>query len=161
MPKDIAILKRINYSSQSEVARRNIGKTDFVFSVFENDVQFTSGKQIRMMEGTDKLVQGILKILLTPKGSSLEDPLYGANLDVGIGNKLQQANYSDLRSGVYSALDYYTTLNANNDNPDEVIQEIYDVKAVRDDKDPRIILVYVSVITQSGKKVSVVAPQVQ
>lgn len=161
MPRDIAILKKINYPSQSDTVKRNIGTTDFVFSVYENDAQFTSGKQIRLLEGTDKLIQGILKILLTPLGSSLEDSGYGTNLDSGVGSKLQQENYADLRTGVFNALEHYQQMNQDNDNPDEIIQEIDEVKAVRDDIDPRVILIYISVITQSGKLVNVVAPQVQ
>lgn len=161
MSRDIAILKRVNFPSFTEGERLNVGNTDFSFATYDNDFQFTSGKQLRVVEGTNKIIQGILKVLLTQRGTSLEDQSYGAELDAGIGSKMQQENYADLRDSVYSAIEYYMLLNDNSENPDEIITEIEEVKAVRDDEDPRMILVYVSVITQSGKRVSVTVPQVQ
>ncbi len=161
MSKDVGLLKKINYASTTDAARLNIGATNFVFSVYENDIQFTAGKQIRILSGTERLIQSILKILLTPKGSMLEDVDYGTNLDAGIGSKMQQENYADLQAGVVSALQYLMLLDADNPNPDEVIDQVNEVRAVQDTEDPRAILIYISVVTRSGKLVNVVVPQVQ
>lgn len=160
MANDIGIFKKINYSSQSDTSKLNIGRTNYVFSVYENDFQFTTGRQMRMIGGTDKLIQAILKIILTPLGSLLEDPLYGADLEGSIGSKLQQENYANLRDSVWSALEYLQTITADSEDPDEVIDSIDEVKAVKDDDDPRVILIYISVVTKSGKLVKVVVPQV-
>lgn len=161
MPRDFAILKKINFSTLSETDRMSVGRTSYVFSVYENDLVFNPGRQLIVTEGTNKLIQGILKIILTPKGTALEDREYGADLESAIGGKLQQDSYANLREGVVAALDHYSVLNSDNENLDECIQSVEEVKAVRDDTDPRVILIYVSVITKSNKLVNIVVPQVE
>ena len=161
MPQDVAILARFDpYGRPTELIKA-VGKTDFVFSVYDNDLQFTNARQLRTVEGTDKLVQGILKILLTKKGENFEDGEYGmVGLD-DIGGKISQEHYATIRTGIVDALSYYNQLNLDNDNNDEIIGDINEVKIVRDDTDPRVFLIYISLVTNSGKQVRVTVPQVE
>ena len=160
MPRDIALLKKIDVNQQTSLARQNIGATGYVFSCYENDVLFTRGKQIKMTSGINKLIQSVLKILLTPIGTSLEDPQYGANLESGIGDKMQLVAFSDMEANVTSALEYLAQLTGASENPDEIINSVHMVSVVRDTVDPRTILIYISVTTQSGKLVNIQMPQV-
>ena len=160
MPRDLALLKKIDYSSQSASMKQNIGTTGFVFSCYENDLQFTRGKQLRTTSGINKLIQSILKCLLTQKGTALEDPNYGADLESGIGDKMQLLAFSDMEANVTSALEYLAQMTSTSEDPDEVIGSVNMVSVVRDTIDPRTILVYIRVVTGSGKIVSVQMPQV-
>lgn len=161
MPIDVAILAKFDPIGRSTDLIKAVGKTDFVFSVYNNDLQFNSAKQLRPIEGADKLVQGVLKILLTQKGENFEDSEYGMEAVSGIGDKLVSEHYASLRSGVVNALAYYNQLNLDNPNNDEIIGEVKEVKVVRDDVDPRMILIYISVVTASGKAVKITVPQVE
>ena len=159
MPRDIAIYTRVP-GTATDAYKKSIGRTDFVFEIFSNDIQFNTGKQVITTEGTLKIVQSILKILLTKQGENVEDGDYGADLDVGVGEKLNQQSYADLRSNILDALNHYNLLNQDNENPDEIIGNIDEVKVTRDTQDPRIILIYIKVTTQAGNLVSVIVPQV-
>lgn len=161
MPRDVAILAKFDPIGRSIDIIRSVGKTDFIFSVYNNDLQFNTAKQLRVIEGADKLVQGILKILLTKKGENFEDLEYGMEEISGIGDKLSQDHYATIRTGVINALGYYNQLNVDNNNTDEVIGSITEVKIVRDDVDPRAILIYISLITESGKGIKITVPQVE
>lgn len=161
MPRDLAILAKFDPYERSIDIIRTVGKTDFVFSVYDNDVQFDTSRQMRVVEGTDKLVQNVLKILLTQKGENLEDPDYGMNGLNSIGDKIMPEHYAAIRSGIVNALGYYNQLNLDNPNQDEVIGSVAEVKVVRDETDPRAILIYVSLVTGSGKTVKITVPQVE
>ena len=160
MPFDLAILRRLDKAHAGEANVRGTGNTSYIWEAYENDVQLDSLNQLVTIEGTDKLAQEIMKILLTPKGGLTDDPDYGTSLMSLVGEKFSTDRFAEVQTEVVNALIHYNQLNADNPNSDEVIEVIQDIGTVRDSDDPRHMQVYVRVITESGKTVAIVAPQV-
>jgi phage baseplate assembly protein W len=134
MPLDYAILAKFDPAGRSQDILRSVGKTDYIFSVYNNDIQLNASKQLRTVEGTDKLVQSVLKIILTKKGENFEDPEYGTTFDETIGGKLIQEQYVAIRSSIVDALAYYNQLNSDNENLDEIIANVTEVSVKQSEK---------------------------
>lgn len=161
MPNDIAIISAISRASLTTDQRRGIGYTEFIFEPYENDVQFDRVRKLRMVTGVDKLVQSMMRILLTAIGDSFEDRFWGSELNAQIGSKISNDNYAAVRESIIAALVHYNSLNADNPSSDEVIDTIDEMQVVSDPNDPRIVRVVVGVTTESGKGVRVIVPQVE
>lgn len=161
MPNDIAIIAPLVRKNLTPDQVRATGYTEFIFEPYENDVQFDRTKKIRQLSGTDKLVQSIMRVMLTTKGDSFEDADWGSELNGNIGSKITSQNYASVRESIIAALTHYNSLNADNPNSDEVIDTIDELQVVSDLNDPRVIRVVVGVTTESGKGLRVVVPQVE
>jgi len=161
MPNDILIIAPLNRSGKSPDYIRATGYTEFVFEPYENDIQFDRLKKMRTISGIDKLVQSIMRILLTTKGDSFEDQQWGSDLNSQIGSKMKNDNYAQTRESIIQALIHYNDVNQDNPDSDEVISTIDELQVVADLNDPRIVRVVVGVTTESGKGVRVVVPQVE
>ena len=160
MPKDIIIIAPIVRESLSPDMARATGYTEFVFEPYENDIQFDRLKKVRTVSGVDKLVQSIMRILLTTKGDSFEDSQWGSELNNQIGSKVSSDSFAATRESIIQALIHYNEINQDNPDSDEVINTIDELQVVSDLNDPRIVRVVVGVTTESGKGVRVVVPQV-
>lgn len=161
MPNDIAIIAPLVRTGLTGDQLRATGHTEFIFEPYENDIQFDRIKKIRQLTGTDKLVQSIMRILLTTKGDSFEDSRWGSELNRSVGSKITSDNYATIRESIISALVHYNSVNEDNPNSDEVIDTIDEMQVVSDSTDPRIIRVVVGVTTESGKGLRVIVPQVE
>jgi hypothetical protein len=157
MPLDLNIVTKIDQSKLSAEAKAAIGSgTDYVFQIYENDIQFNSSKKTRAIDGAQKLVQGILKILLTDLKSHLEDPAYGTDINQYFGQKLTNDAFAHIRDSVYSCLTHYNEIaTPGNPNKDEIISVVDEIRVVKDDEDPRRIFIYISITTQLGTAVRV------
>ena len=169
MPFDLAILVPLNKatangtSADQSAAASTIsgtGNTNYIWESYENDLQLDQLNNIIMLDGTTKLAQEMMKILLTPLGSAAYDPNYGTSLSTSIGNKLDSSAYAEIQTEVINALIHLNELNLDNPNSDEVIETIDVVRAVASLTDPRQINIQVSVTTESGKSVAITVPQV-
>lgn len=156
---DVAIITKLDKASLTPGDLRGVGATTYTWESYENDLQLDSLNSLVMVEGVDKLAQSIMKIILTPKGSDPDDPDYGTNLNLSIGEKFSSEAYSQAQTEVVSALIHLNQINIDNPNSDEVIETIDNVSTVADADDPRSMRIYVSVTTESGKRLNVVAPQ--
>ena len=160
MPDDIAIIAPLDKKNRNPDVVRATGYTEFVFEPYENDVQFDRIKHVRQFSGTEKLVQSIMRVLLTTIGDSFEDSEWGSEMNNRIGSKTSNENYSEIRESVIKALTHYNQINSDNPSSDEVIDTIDEIQVVQDLDDPRIMRVVVGVTTESGKGVRVVVQQV-
>jgi phage baseplate assembly protein W len=160
MPNDIAVISAIDKINASPELLRAVGATSFIFQPYENDVQFDRLKHVRQFSGTQKLVQSIMRILLTRLGDSYEDSKWGSDINNEIGSKIANENYAIIRESIIAALTHYNQINQDNPDSDEVISTIDLIQVVADTTDPRIIRVVVGVTTESGVSVQVVVPQV-
>jgi hypothetical protein len=88
MPLDLAVMMPIDRAALSESLRRSVGATDYIIEPFQNDLQFDSAKHLRMASGTPKLVQSILRVMMTSKGEYIEDAQWGAGIAAMVGGKL-------------------------------------------------------------------------
>lgn len=160
MPRDIAILSALVRSDKSGGFLRATGSTDFVFEAFENDLQFDRLRQVRMCEGTEKLVQSVMRIILTEKGAYIEDRMWGSSAPTNIGGKMDNERFAATRQSVIDALTHYNQVNYDNPNSDEVISTIDELQVVQDLDDPRRMRIVVGFTTESGQSVRVTVPQV-
>jgi len=160
MPRDISLLSQLKINERTEGFLKAVGETDFIFEVFNNDVQFDSVGGVVMTEGTAKLSQGIIRSIITPIGSNIEDPRFGSDIGGLIGEKLDQEQFARARTEVIDSLIHYNELNVDNPNSDEVIETIDELQILQDLDDPRTMKIVIGVTTESGKALKVEVPQV-
>jgi phage baseplate assembly protein W len=160
MPLDFGILKKLDKPRMDQATIKSTGNTNYTWETYEGDIHLDGLNRFITLEGTTKLAQGIYKMILTQKGSNIEDPDYGTNLPERIGDKLNSEKYASIQTEIIDALVYYNAINQNNPNSDEVIETIDLVRVIADIDDPRAIKIQVSVTTESGKPVNVEVPQV-
>jgi hypothetical protein len=169
MADDIYILTKLDMTDLSKDAQRALGSTVFKFEPYENDIQFDMVKKVRMASGVDKLIQSVMRIILTNKGEYIEDGGWGADMQAQIGGKVDHNRFATLRQNIIDALIHYNEVNSDNPNSDEVINTIDDLRVVSGliDKDivpgfndPRALRIYLAFTTESGKGVRVTVPQV-
>lgn len=160
MPNDIAIIAPLSKVNKDPNYIRATGYTEFIFEPYENDIQFNPARQVITFSGAQKLVQSIMRIVLTTLGASYEDPLWGSELNNQIGSKLLTSNFAEVRESIISALKHYNDVNQDNPNSDEVINTIDELVVVKDNNDPRVMRVVIGVTTEAGDGVRVIVPQV-
>lgn len=160
MPNDILVIAPLVSAGLNPGQLHGVGATQFIFEPYQNDVQFDGLRNVMILSGTTKLVQSIMRIMLTPVGTSLEDARWGADLSAGIGSKMGNDNFSQIRQSVIDALTHYNDVNQDNPNSDEVINTIDELLVVNDIGDPRVIRVVLGITTESGIGIKIVAPQV-
>lgn len=165
MPEDIGILTLLDKPRLDDLIIKSTGDTDYSWCPYTNDVQLDSVNQIITLSGLTKLAQGIVKIVLTEKGSHPEDSLYGTELNTIIGSKTITGNvaaeqFADIRSEIIDALKHYNLINRDNPDSDEVIETIDDIRIVQDLDEPRAINVQISVTSESGQPIRIEVPQV-
>lgn len=169
MPYDLAILVPLNKATangtapnQSAAASTIVGtgNTNYIWESYENDLQLDQLNNIITLQGTAKLAQEIMKILLTPIGTVAADLNYGTTLSTVIGSKLTTEMYAEVQTEVINALIHLNELNIDNPNSDEVIETIDVVRTVAVAGEPRQMNIQVSITTESGLPVTVTVPQV-
>lgn len=160
MPNDIAIIAPLVTIGHPPGYARSVGATEFIFQPYENDIQFDRTKSLMLVSGVSKLVQSLMRIILTTLGDSFEDPLWGTNVTSQIGSKMSNDNFSAVRESIIQALIHYNDINQDNPNSDEVINTIDELVVVQDLDDPRTIRIVVGVTNESGNGVRVIVPQV-
>jgi phage baseplate assembly protein W len=151
----------ISRAALSESLQRSVGATDYIIEPFQNDLQFDSAKHLRTISGTAKLVQAILRIMLTSQGEYIEDAQWGAGIGTMIGSKLDSGVFSTASENIISALKHYNSVNADNPDPDEIIDSIDELRVVQDLDDPRVMRVVLGITTESGKSMRVSVPQTE
>jgi len=161
MPIDLAIIKALDKTGKTEDELRGVGATDFIFSPFDNDIYFDELRQVRTMEGTAKLVQSVLRIILTDRGDILEDSQWGSEVNTRIGEKFNTEKFANTRQSIIDALKHYNEINFDNSDSDEVIDTIDELRIVQDLDDPRTMRIIVGFTTESGKGIRVIVPQVE
>ena len=160
MPNDIAIFAPFNKKGMSNDQLRGASNTNFIFQPFENDLQFDQLKHLRTVTGVTKLVQSILRMLLTDTGSYFEDSEWGSEVNNRIGEKFDSEKYATAEQSIIDALKHYNEINKDNPNSDEVISTIDELRVVKDLDDPRKLRIYIGITTESGQSFKVSVPQV-
>jgi phage baseplate assembly protein W len=160
MPTDLGILKRLDKPRLSGQIIKSTGSTSYTWEAYEGDIQVDARNQLIPVDGTTKLAQGIFKIVLTPKGSNIEDPEYGTIMADSIGGKLDSEKFAVMQSSIIDALIHYNLINQDNPNSDEVIETIDLIRVVADPDDPRALKNQIAVTSESGKAVKIEVPQV-
>lgn len=127
-----------------------------VFAEGENDLILGTNGDFSVLDGTQRLSQDITKILITQRGTNAELPLYGANIQSLIGQKLDpQVLQGQLLAEVKDALLILQALNQTNPDLDQQIGILQSIQV--DVSSSTQLTVSLTVITVSGKKVGATA----
>lgn len=127
----------------------------FDIALEKGDVKINADGSMKTVSGNSKLRQDILKILLTGLGDNKFHPKYGSHIGA-----LQIGHYADnklvsldLEASARSAIKNLMSLQRSQSrrqtlNPGEIIVDILDISVARDEVDPRLYNIFLSVLTQ-------------
>jgi len=133
----------------------------FDLSIEKGDIKISPRGSIETVSGNSKLKQDIVKILLTDLGDNKFHPKYGSYVGA-----LQIGHYADdklmsldIESSAKNALRNLMGLQRAQSRrqaltPGEVIVDVLSVIVKRDEADPRLYNIFVSVLTQELTEVS-------
>lgn len=126
--------------------------TPSIWAVGQNDLQLGPDNDLAILDGTDRLIQDIIKILCTTRGTNPLMPLYGSNLSSLVGQKLD-INFllGQIQTEVKDSLLILQALNQNNPDLDQQIQTLQSIQV--DITNQTQITIQLVVITVSGKAV--------
>ena len=166
MPIDFGVLSVVDKAAVPSSLAGQLGGTIYNWEAFEGDIQLNARRRFVEVSSTDKLAQGMFKIILTPLGSNPMDPNYGTNLLTSIGGNIDISKVADIQTEIINALTYYNSLNQDNPNSDEVIETIDTINVISGatdqthQLDPRSISIQIGVTTESGIPVILQVPQI-
>jgi hypothetical protein len=127
----------------------------FDLALERGDIKISADGSMKTVSGNAKLRQDIIKILLTELGSNKFHPKYGSYIGA-----LQIGHYADaklisldLESSARKAIKNLMSLQRSqagkqNMTPGELIVDILKVSVARDQVDPRLYNIFVSVLTK-------------
>lgn len=129
----------------------------FDFTIENGDIKLIDG-QIAPIFNEKKLIQDVLKAIFTPTGSNKLHPWYGSPLvDNSVGNVANDELINlIITNGITYALKNIQTLQESQAfdgqylTPKEVLKQINEVVAYRDQNDKRNIIVLIKLTTRSG-----------
>lgn len=161
MPQDVAIITNTQVASLDSKARAALAGVDYVFSTYGNDIQFDNSGKLMMYENKSKLIQSVLKVLLTELGSAAEDPDYGSTIVTYLGEKMTHDSYTELVATVQEAMKHYNALNGDNDSSTEYIESIDSIEVSASPEDPRILVMKVTLTNEAGETIAITVPTVE
>ncbi|MAG24565.1 hypothetical protein CMI47_03200 [Candidatus Pacearchaeota archaeon] len=127
----------------------------FDLALERGDIKISADGSMKTVSGNAKLRQDIIKILLTELGSNKFHPKYGSYIGA-----LQMGHYADaklisldLESSARKAIKNLMSLQRSQAGkqsltPGELIVDILKVSVARDQVDPRLYNIFVSVLTK-------------
>lgn len=133
----------------------------FDLTLHRGDIKITDKGSVSTVTSNSKLKQDIIKILLTEIGDNKFHPNYGSHIGaIEIGHYADPKFIElDLTSSANKALRNLMALQRSQSkrqklSPGEIIIEILDISVGRDELDPRMYNVFVSVLTQELSEVT-------
>ena len=133
----------------------------FDLKLEKGDIRLDQSGSVLTVTGNAKLKQDIVKILLTELGDNKFHPGYGSYVgSMQIGHYADEKLVSlDIESSARTAIKNIMSLQRAQSrrqtlSPGEIIVDILNVSVTRDETDPRMYNVYVSVLTQELTEVS-------
>jgi phage baseplate assembly protein W len=127
----------------------------FDLKIKSGDISLESSGEISVVSGNQKIRQDVVKIILTKIGENRFHPQYGSNTgQLQIGTILDQALVEeDLRQSAQSAIRYLMQLQREQSrkqllSSSEIILDIKNLQIERDEADPRLYNIFISVLTQ-------------
>lgn len=125
----------------------------FDFRILNGDFVIDQNGDLAIVENNDKLVQDILKIVLTPVGSNRLNPAYGSLVGRSlVGNVLPMEFVSTMASSqIHSALEYLQRLQKEQSatqpvSAGELLAAIQSIKIERNQVDQRFISVVIKAL---------------
>ena len=133
----------------------------FDLSIEKGNIKIERDGSIKTVSGNAKLRQDIVKILLTDLGDNKFHPKYGSSVGaLQIGHYADNTLMSlDIESSARNAVETLIALQRSQAKrqaltPGEIIIDILNVRVDRDDADPRMYNIFISVLTQELTEIS-------
>jgi hypothetical protein len=133
----------------------------FDLKILNGDLVIDSTGDLKKVEKTDKLIQDLLKICTTPKGSKRKYPFYGSLISNSLIGSAFPEDFinsyasSQLKDSVQSLLDMQKIQQKfQYMSPEESIAALSQISIQRAVNDTRYFLIYVSVINKAFSKTS-------
>jgi phage baseplate assembly protein W len=133
----------------------------FDLALERGDIKINRDGSMKTVFGNSKLRQDIMKILLTELGDNKFHPKYGSHIgSLKIGHVADAKLISlDLESSARTAIGNLISLQRTQSRrqgvtPGEIIIDILKVSVTRDQVDPRLYNIFVSVLTQKLTEVT-------
>jgi hypothetical protein len=126
----------------------------FDLKITKGDLQIDAAGSIATVSGNQKLRQDIIKILLTSYGDNKYHPGYGSSLgQLEVGSTDFNITEAEIKNTALSAINTLITMQRKQArsqtlSPSETIVSVLDIGVLRDNVDPRLYNLKVSVLTQ-------------
>lgn len=127
----------------------------FDLKIKNNDLSISTTGDVDIVQNTDKLVQDILKIILTPQGSNRFYKWYGSKITSNVIGEVLGPYYTkvELTRAIEESLNNLMKLQQTQaiyqtTSPAETIYSIDYIDISKDQDDPRLYNILVSVLTQ-------------
>lgn len=123
-------------------------------SKITQDINFNGTGEVMTTEGHEKIVERVLKALLTPFGESAEDIAFGSALDSLIGTEMDVTISATIQKHVYDTINYLIKLQHGVDlNEDEIITGVERIDINQDKTNPAKLNITVVVTDYNGELV--------
>lgn len=109
------------------------------------DISYNTRGQLVTCEGHNRLVQRVLKTLLTPRGESPEDSVFGSGLSNLIGSEAHSMILVVIQKEVYDTIQYLMDIQSSDLPLDEYITGVQSIKVDRSDSNPSAFIITVNV----------------
>jgi phage baseplate assembly protein W len=127
----------------------------FDLALVRGDIKIETDGTVKVVAGNSKLRQDIIKILLTDLGGNKYHPKYGSHIGaLQIGHQADERLVSlDLESSARNAVRNLMSLQRAQSRrqaltPGEIIIDISSISVARDNVDPRLYNIFISVLTK-------------
>lgn len=134
----------------------------FDLALNRGDISVGTDGDVRKIRNSSKVAQDVLKILHTPLGSNPFSPNLGSDittLNIGV-NVNQDFAQSRVEASLIRTLELVQAIQRNQARvqeitPEETIQDLSEVTALRDSEDPRQFNISIAVITGALSAVAI------
>lgn len=110
------------------------------------DISFDGTGEVRKSTGKEKIVERVLKALVTRYGDQPEDLLFGSGLDNLIGTELDITASATIQKAVYDTVNHLISLQAGVDlEEDETIISVQNISIVEGENNPGLLKIKVVV----------------
>lgn len=110
------------------------------------DINYTGRGDLQLAEGHQKLIQRVLKTLLTSIGQSPEDVYYGSGLDELIGSEINNGLTISLQKAIYESVQYLISIQeAESLTLSETCTGISNIKVEQSEANPADLLVTITI----------------
>lgn len=118
------------------------------------NIEFNGTGGVLRATGTQKLIQTVVKALLTPQGDSAEDIRYGSALDNLVGSTIDKTVQVSIQKAVMDTLNYIMELQSGEDlTEEERLTGLASLNIVEDEEVPTKINLKVVVLDGNGNEV--------
>lgn len=127
----------------------------FDLKIINNDISISSSGDVEIVQNTDKLIQDVLKIVLTSQGSNKFYKWYGSTISQRVVGEVLGTYYTkiEITRSIQESLSNLISMQQKQSiyqsvSPQETLMAINYIDIELDENDPRVYNIILSVLTQ-------------